>query len=94
MGIKNFQVDACLDANGFHTIRHSDGTIHGNTEENPVATVYTKEYAHIIAAAPELLEACKKHIKEIESRGYGKTGKPYLRSIRGIIQAIAKAEKS
>ncbi len=43
-------VDDCPDANGFSTIRIADGTVHGNTEEEPIATVYDEEMAQYIVA--------------------------------------------
>ena len=43
-------VDDCPDANGFHTIRIADGTVHGNTEEEPIATVYDEAMAQYIVA--------------------------------------------
>ena len=36
----DWYVDSCLDANGFFTIRRFDGTEHGNTQEQPIATVF------------------------------------------------------
>ena len=33
-------VDSCSDANGHHTIRIADGTPHGRTDREPIATVY------------------------------------------------------
>ena len=46
---QNWIVDPCPDANGFHTIRIADGSEHGNTEEQPIATVFEREIAdHIV----------------------------------------------
>ncbi len=43
-------VDPACDAYGNWTIRVDDGTAHGNTEEEPVATVYGLALAqHIVA---------------------------------------------
>jgi hypothetical protein len=61
-----WQDDAFLDANGFHTIRPHDGTVHGNIHESPIATVYTEEAANLIAAAPALLEAAKQTIEALK----------------------------
>ena len=38
--IRKLTIDDCPDANGYYTIRFDDGTIHGNTEEQPIATVF------------------------------------------------------
>jgi len=46
------------DANGNFTIRPDDGSTNGDTHAEVIATVYTEEDARLIAAAPELLEAC------------------------------------
>lgn len=49
-------VDSCPDACGYLTIRYADGTEHGNTETQPVATVYENQgTANLFATAPELL---------------------------------------
>lgn len=37
---QKWAVDECPDANGNWTIRIADGTPNGNTDENPIATVY------------------------------------------------------
>ncbi len=58
-----WQADTCLDANGFHTIRLEDGTPHGNTDEQPVATVYTEANARRICQCAnshdDLVGLCK-----------------------------------
>lgn len=42
-------VDDCPDANGHWTIRPADGTVCGDTNRQPVATVYSREAAdHIV----------------------------------------------
>jgi len=52
--------DDCPDANGAITIRLADVDCpHGNTEAQPVATVYDAKYADLFAAAPDMLEALK-----------------------------------
>ena len=56
---EQWQIDECPDARGFYTIRPEDGTSHGNTEESPVATVYTEEHARIASIAPELLKTAQ-----------------------------------
>ena len=49
--------DDCHGANGFITIRPWDGTLHGDTGVNPIATVYEVAHADLIAAAPQMREA-------------------------------------
>lgn len=49
--IRKLIVDDCPDADGHHTIRFDDGTIHGNTEEEPIATVYDLSIAKKIVEA-------------------------------------------
>ena len=50
-------VDECPDSGGFATIRPNDGGPHGDTDVQPIATVYLDAHARLIAAAPELLAA-------------------------------------
>lgn len=38
-------VDDCPDAAGFWTVRPADGTVHGDTEAEPIATFYDKSLA-------------------------------------------------
>ena len=47
-------VDAAVDAHGFYTIRRADGSEHGDTVHAPIATVFLKEDATVIAASVEL----------------------------------------
>jgi len=44
----NWTIDECPDANGFWTIRISDGTPNGDIDSQPIATVYTLEDAERI----------------------------------------------
>jgi len=44
----NWIVDPISDANGFHSIRIDDGTENGDTDAQPVATVYKEEDAQKI----------------------------------------------
>lgn len=48
-----------------------------------VADVKTVSDAHLIAAAPELLQALKAEIKQLEDKG----GTPYVGSIAAILKA-------
>ena len=52
-----WQEDDCRDAYGGTTIRLRDDTPHGNTNAEPIATVYRDEDATLIASTPDLLEA-------------------------------------
>ena len=78
--------DPIDDANGFTTIRIADGSLNGNTEEQPIATVYDEENATFIVRAVnshyELLAICK----DILERGYEMSQQTALKA------AIAKAE--
>lgn len=63
-------VDKCPDANGHLTLRFADGTANGNTEAQPIATVYEQADADFIAQAwnahDELLRACQRVLRAIE----------------------------
>lgn len=50
-------IDACLDAAGHSTIRRCDGSPHGDTALQPIATVYKEADARLIVAAPEMYKA-------------------------------------
>lgn len=54
-----WKIDECLSPGGFYTIRPYDGTPNGNTEAQPIATVYREEDARLIAAAPDLLKVAR-----------------------------------
>lgn len=41
-------VDECQDANGYWTIRISDGTANGDMDKEPIATVYSEKVAKSI----------------------------------------------
>lgn len=41
-------VDNCPDAQGFWTIRLDDATLNGNTDSQPVATVFDRNIAELI----------------------------------------------
>jgi hypothetical protein len=53
-------MDPCEDAWGYFTVRMADGSPCGDTEDEPIATVYHEDNAELIAAAPDLLEALEK----------------------------------
>lgn len=48
-------VDECQDANGFWTIRLADGTENGNTDAQPIATVFDLAIAEHIVATHNLM---------------------------------------
>ncbi len=48
--LKGWIVDPIQDANGHWTIRLADGTENGNTEAQPIATVYDRADAYRIVA--------------------------------------------
>lgn len=82
-------VDQCEDAQGNITIRKNDGSENGDTDSQPVATVYEPEYAKIIAAAPELLAEVirlKKRIQFLEQYTEGKVDKTDFTSTDSAIK--------
>ena len=50
-------VDNAEDANGFYTLRLADGSEHGNTDEQPIATVYESHHAKQIVREHNAHEA-------------------------------------
>ncbi len=60
---RRIRVDPICDADGFCTIRIDDGSEHGDTSEQPIATVYTDHDAALITrcynAYPVMLDALK-----------------------------------
>ena len=64
-----WQVDGCPDAHGFWTIRPADGSEHGDTDAQPIATVYRERDADMIAAAPELYEVLRALLAEADTAG-------------------------
>ena len=59
-------VDNCPDAKGFMTLRWADGSDNGNTDVQPIATIYDYEVALLLADAingrrkPQALKKAKK----------------------------------
>jgi hypothetical protein len=47
----NIVADACPDANGNTTVRVADGTEHGDTARQPIATVYNSDIADEMVTA-------------------------------------------
>jgi hypothetical protein len=89
-------IDACEDACGNLTVRRADGTEHGNTEQEPISTVYSPHDASLIAAAPDLLEALREINAEVTEDNAGLTRYEYEQIVLTICDiartAIAKAE--
>ena len=62
-------VDDALDANGNATLRWADGSDNGNTDVQPIATIYDYEVALLLADAingrrkPQALKKAKKDAK-------------------------------
>lgn len=84
-----WQADDCADANGHITIREWDGSPNGDTGKQPIATVYDAGSALKIAAAPDLLEACKlAHALMIQPAGIS----AHVEVQEKLRAAIAKAE--
>lgn len=83
--------DACPDAQGFWTIRPNDGTEHGDTEMNPVATVHAeKSVVELICAAPETAaerDALRVTLKEIAQLAMAA---PRQRATADYLDAILK----
>jgi hypothetical protein len=77
-------------------VRRADGTEHGNTEQEPISTVYSPHDASLIAAAPDLLEALREINAEVTEDNAGLTRDDYesiVLTIRDVASAaIAKAE--
>lgn len=60
--------DCIGDMDGYSTVRIADGSEYGNTETQPIATVYVDADARLIAAAPDLLAAltrCEEYLCEM-----------------------------
>ena len=85
-------VDECLDAQGFSTIRHSDGTGNGNTELGPVATVYTEKHATLIASAPAMYEALKAVYAVLNVKENFRPGSQTVGAIELAEAALAQAD--
>lgn len=63
-----WQIDECLDADDNATIRRSDGTSNGNTEEQPIATVFLYPDAELIVRAVNNHEALVKALERTLNR--------------------------
>lgn len=58
--------DECISMGGFVTIRRADGSPNGDTEEQPIATVYGQEDAAFIVRACNSFEALVEALRDIE----------------------------
>lgn len=84
-------IDECPDANGNTTIRTYDGTPNGDTEAEPIATVYG-EHAVLVCCAPRLLEALEAILSLAEQYpGYDVKSEEAISLARAIVM-IAKGE--
>lgn len=59
-------VDFCPDADGHSTIRVANGEPNGNTDVEPIATVYEGKDATLIAVAPELANILTRLTEKVE----------------------------
>lgn len=96
-----WKVDECEDAHGHYTIRHADGTPNGDTQRQLIATVYyhDKEESvnpELIAAAPDLLEACKARLEcdTVFEQGTSEWSQAVHCADAMMQEAIAKAERT
>ncbi len=87
-------VDAVSDANGYRTIRTDDGSIHGDTDVQPIATVYRNM---VRLNAEFIVTACNAHDDLVETleriaatcSSYGNKDAERMRNIARA--ALAKA---
>lgn len=86
-----WQIDDCPDANGFSTIRPADSTAHGDTDAQPVATVYRDDHAALIAAAPDLAEALHSLLGELRYVHAHGDVRDSIRNSEGAIAAAVAA---
>ena len=85
---QQWTVDACEDANGFSTLRVYDGGEHGDTSQEPIATVYIEENAQRIVAC---VNACAGYDTEDlrEGRDLRRESQDDQSTIDGLRQDIA-----
>jgi hypothetical protein len=59
-----WQVDSVPDANGFSTLRRADDSEHGDTDSEPIATVYKEDDAEQIVRCVNSHEALVAALRE------------------------------
>ena len=67
VALTDWTVDVELDANQYSTIRIANGTCYGDTEREPIATVYDADHAKMIAVVPEFLETLREFVSDVET---------------------------
>ena len=91
-----YQVDGCADANGFITIRRADGTDNGDTEHQPIATVFRSEDAEFIVRACNArlhqLVACQAAVVRLKAANASRSRKQGDFMVSDIEESIALAE--
>src|SRR3990167_3093084 len=91
-------VDVAPDAAGFHTIRIANGTCYGDTDQQPIATVYDKQHTRLIAAAPvqfALIEHVYILLADVRNQWDGRhsaAGQHLLSALRDSICAVTGRE--
>ena len=84
--MKRFKLDDCLDAHGFNTLRLDDGSEHGATDAQPVATIYSDKHSRLLASAGHLAETLLYVLRAHDYDGALTTGNAILSpAIRGRI---------
>jgi len=87
---QRWQADECPDANGFTTIRRWDGSPTGDTDRQPIATVYEATNVPVIEAAHDLLASLCEYLQE--TCGVGRDAE-WARMRARAQAAIAKARQ-
>jgi hypothetical protein len=87
-----YTIDECRDAQGFVTIRRFDGSPNGDTEAQPIATVYVESAAPLFAASPDMLAALESaHYLLSELRAHELDDPDSVATMAAIEAAIRKA---
>lgn len=83
----SWQADDCPDAHGFTTIRRAlAGSPHGDTESQPIATVYDDRDVPLIVEAHAMLEALRGIYADDDGDGY--TDRENMDRISAILARI------
>ena len=73
-----WKVDNAPDADDFFTIRQADGTEHGRTDVEPIATVYLKRHADSIVRDHNAAQGLRGALQAIAARIQGEYDNPAL----------------